>query len=150
MEKQSTINGREQRIAEINVDFLELTGLDLLLLVHLDITFMYWTSQKRKIRISKVQKLETIVVKDEDSDCEIVAATQGQVDVPEYIDPKSLSSLLDEHNELLPPVIEKIVSKLSNDEEFDRECDKYYKANLEMDVENVQVDVVKVLSSPPR
>ncbi|XP_044763087.1 zinc finger protein 711-like [Coccinella septempunctata] len=102
--------------------------------------------------MSTKNEIDTIVVKDEkdddDSDVEIVGTTPGLVDVPEYIDPKSLSSLMSQPKEELPPMVEKIVKNLSNDEEFERECDKYYQANLDMDVQVVSVDVAKVLADP--
>ncbi|KAL3271166.1 hypothetical protein HHI36_021663 [Cryptolaemus montrouzieri] len=105
--------------------------------------------------VEKQFEADPIVVKDDDSDCEIVESTPGLVDVPDLIDPMNLDAIMSEPKESLPPIVEKIVSNLSNDEEFEKECDKFYKANLEMDVEIVQVDVAKVLSqtvhraSPP-
>ncbi|XP_045465606.1 zinc finger Y-chromosomal protein-like [Harmonia axyridis] len=102
--------------------------------------------------MSTNDQVDTIVVKDEkesdDSDVEIIENTPALIDVPEYIDPKSLVSLLNQPKEELPPIVDKIVKRLTNDEEFDRECDKFYQANLDMDVEVVSVDVAKVLSEP--
>lgn len=116
--------------------------------------------RKESKQHEKMFQIDPVIVKDEpesDSDVEIIGSTPGHiesttpalVDVPEYIDLNSLTSLIGSGaKEELPPVVEKIVKNLSNDDEFEKECDKYYKANLDMDVEVVTVDVAKVLAEP--